>query len=56
MEIPTNHPHPYRNGKVGGVHQMKVTTFFRVNLLKTIRQYRVVLSIDVDYLEMLVEG
>ena len=35
---------------------MKVITFFRVNLLKTIRQYRVVLSIDVDYLEMLVEG
>lgn len=29
---------------------------FRVNLLKTICQYRVVLSIDVDYLEMLVEG
>lgn len=29
---------------------------FWVNLLKTIRQYRVVLSIDVDYLEMLVEG
>lgn len=25
MKIPTNHPHPYRNGKVGGVHQMKVT-------------------------------
>jgi hypothetical protein len=56
MKIPTNHPHPYRNGKVGGVHQMKVTTFFRVNLLKTIRQYRVVLSVYVDYLEMLVEG
>ncbi len=35
---------------------MKVITFFRVNILKTIRQYRVVLSIDVDYLEMLVEG
>ena len=35
---------------------MKVITFFRVNLLKTIRLYRVVLSIDVDYLEMLVEG
>ena len=35
---------------------MKVITFFRVNLLKTIRQYRVVLSVDVDYLEMLVEG
>ena len=35
---------------------MKVITFFRVNFLKTIRQYRVVLSIDVDYLEMLVEG
>ena len=35
---------------------MKVTTFFRVNLLKTIRQYRVVSSVDVDYLEMLVEG
>ena len=45
MKIPTNHPHPYRNGKVGGVHQMKVTTFFRVNLLKTIRQYRVVSSV-----------
>ena len=56
MKIPTNHPHPYRNGKVGGVNQMKVTTFFRVNLLKTIRQYLVVLSVDVDYLEMLVEG
>ena len=34
MKIPTNHPYPYRNRKVGGVHQMKVTTFFRVNLLK----------------------
>ena len=56
MKIPTNHPHPYRNGKVGGVHQMKVTSFFRVNLLKTIRQYRVVSSVYVDYLEMLVEG
>ena len=56
MKITTNHPHPYRNGKVGGVHQMKVTTFFRVNLLKTIRQYRVVSSVYVDYLEMLVEG
>ena len=56
MEIPTNHPHPYRNGKVGGVHQMKVTSFFRVNLLKTVRQYRFVSSVYVDYLEMLVEG
>ena len=43
-------------GKLVGVHQMKVTTFFRVNLLKTIRQYRVVSSVYVDYLEMLVEG
>ena len=25
MKIPTNHLHPYRNGKVGGAHQMKVT-------------------------------
>lgn len=56
MKIPTNHPHPYRNGKVGGVHQMKVTTFFRVNLLKTIRQYRVVSSVNIYYLEMFVEG
>ena len=48
MKIPTNHPHPYRNRKVGGVHQMKVTTFFRVNLLKTIRQYRGVSSVDTD--------
>ena len=22
MKIPTNHPYPYRNRKVGGVHQM----------------------------------
>jgi hypothetical protein len=56
MKITTNHPHPYRNGKVGGVHQMKVTTFFRVNLLKTIRQYRVVSSVNIYYLEMFVEG
>ena len=48
MKIPTNHPHPYRNRKVGGVHQMKVTTFFWVNLLKTIRQYRGVSSVDTD--------
>ena len=48
MKIPTNHPHPYRNGKVGGVHQMKVTTFLGVNLLKTIRQYRVVSSVNID--------
>ena len=48
MKIPTNHPYPYRNRKVGGVHQMKVTTFFRVNLLKTIRQYRVVSSVNID--------
>ena len=48
MKIPTNHPYPYRNRKVGGVHQMKVTTFFGVNLLKTIRQYRGVSSVDTD--------
>ena len=55
MKIPTNHPHPYRNGKVGGASD-KGHHIFWVILLKTIRQYRVVSSVDVDYLEMLVEG